>query len=234
MRYVNDSVVERVRQHYDTGARSAEMIALKTDLDVMTVERALTLLASEAKPAQVSNVDILNRNLKLLQDLLETAQWEYRACPDVDNATSVTAMVAASIHTIKEIEARKDPAALLNETLARAIQPLFREFIKFAALASSRARDDLFDAVPQAYHARVDVTLKELIKTLGRDVSVGYKRTVEALADVLGCKAEDGNVQPFLHAVRASEVSDGNEKETDSDSALAATGEAPRPRQTAD
>jgi len=218
MRQVNADVLDLVRSHFAGGSKSAEIIALKTNLDVIAVERALAILASEAKPTKVSNIEILNCNLKLLQDLIETAQWEYRACPDVDNATSVTAMVGASIQTIKEIESRKDPAVMLNETLARAIQPLFRELIRFATFASSRARDELFDAIPQQYHARVDTALKELVKMLGSDVSGGYKRTVEALADVLGCKPEDGNVQPFLHAVRASEVSDGHQKETDSDS----------------
>lgn len=194
---------------------------MRSGLDIVTVERALAIIASETKPKRVGNVEILNGNLTLLQDLINTAQWEYRACPDVDNATSVTQMIGASLQTIKEIESRKDPATVLNDALARAIQPLFHSIVKAMTVAASRARDDMYDAVPQLHHARIDQTLKELVANVGRDVSGDYKRTVELLADVLGCKPEDGKVQPLLKAVRTSEGTDGRQKETESGSGVA-------------
>lgn len=221
MRTVNHEVLDAVREHFDRGSRTPEVIAMRTGVDIVSVERALALIASEAKPKQASNVEILTSNLQLLQDLLGTAQWEYRACPDVDNATSVTQMVQASLQTIKEIESRKDPAGLLNDALARAIQPLFHSIVKLMTQAAARARDQLYDAVPQPQHPRVDRTIKELVASVGREASAEYKRTVELLADVLGCKPEDGKVQPLLQAARTDEVTDGRHEETREDSGVA-------------
>jgi hypothetical protein len=222
MRTVDEEKLAVVREHFERGTRTPEIVAMRTGIDIMTVERALALLAAKVKPKQVSNVEILSGNLTLLQDLLGTAQFEYRACPDVDNATSVTQMVNASLQTIKEIESRKDPATILNDALARAIQPLFHSFIKALTVAAAKARDEMYDAVPQQHHVRLDRSLKSLVATVGREAGVDYKRTVELLADVLGCRPEDGKVQPLLQAVRADEVTDGcDEKETDRDSSVA-------------
>lgn len=215
MRTVNEEALAAVREQYDRGSRTPEVISMRTDLDVMTVERALALIASETSPKKTTNIEMLNSNLTLLQDLINTAQWEYRACPDVDNATSVTQMISTSLQTIKEIESRKDPATILNEALARAIQPLFHGIIKAMTIAAARARDELYDAVPQHQHPRVDRTLKDLVASVGREISTDYKRTVELLADVLDCKPEDGKVQPLLQAVKTSEVKDGRQKEID-------------------
>lgn len=221
MRCVNEEALAAVREQFERGSRTPEIVSMRTGLDIVTVERALALITSETKPKTVSNVEILAGNLQLLQDLIKTAQWEYRACPDVDNATSVTQMIGASLQTIKEIESRKDPATILNDALARAIQPLFHSIVKAMTVAAARARDDLYDALPQAQHARVDRTLKELVATVGREVGGDYKRTVELLADVLGCKPEDGKVQPLLQAVRTGEVTDGRQKEAEGDSGVA-------------
>lgn len=227
MRTVDDEALQAVREQFDRGSRAPEVISMRTNLDIMTVERALAILAAETKPQQISNVEILAANLQLLQDLLNTAQWEYRACPDVDNATSVTQMVSASLQTIKEIESRKDPATILNDALARAVQPLFHSIVKTLTIAAARARDELYDAVPQQHHERVDRSLKELVGSVGREVSGDYKRTVELLADVLGCKPEDGKVQPLLHAVKTGEVTDGRQEKTGSDSGVAQIGRSP-------
>lgn len=212
MRTVNDEALCAVREQYERGSRTPEIISMRTGLDIVAVERAIAIIAAEARPKQASNVEVLNGNLALLQELLKTAQFEYRACPDVDNATSVTQMISAALAIIKEIESRKDPATILNEVLARVIQPLFHSLVKTMTAAAARSRDELFDAVPQQQHERVDRSLKELVAMVGREVSGDYKRTVELLADVLGCKAEEGKVQPLLHAVRTGEVSDGRQE----------------------
>jgi hypothetical protein len=219
MRTVNEEALAAIREQFDRGSRTPEVISMRTGYDIMTVERALAVIASEAKPKHASNVEILAANLSLLQDLLETAQWEYRACPDVDNATSVTQMIGASLQTIKEIESRKDPATVLNDVLARAIQPLFHGIIKALTAATARSRDELYETMPQQ-HARIDRSLKELVASVGREASAEYKRTVELLADTLGCKPEDGKVQPLLQAVRTAEVSNGGEQNTQEDSGV--------------
>lgn len=224
MRTVNEEALARVREHYERGSRAPEVISMRTDLDIMTVERALALLASETSPKKASNVEVLQGNLTLLQDLINTAQWEYRACPDVDNATSVTQMISTSLQTIKEIESRKDPATILNETLARAIQPLFHSIVKALTVAAARARDELYDAVPQQQHPRVDRSLKDMVASVGREVSNDYKRTVELLAEVLDCKPEDGKVQPLLQAVQTREVKDGRQEATEDSGGVAEVG----------
>jgi hypothetical protein len=234
MRTVNEQALAAVREHYERGSRAPEVIAMRTDLDIMTVERALALIAAEASPKKVSNVEILAGNLSLLQDLINTAQWEYRACPDVDNATSVTQMISTSLQTIKEIESRKDPATILNETLARAIQPLFHSIVKSLTVAAARARDELYDAVPQQQHARVDRTLKDLVASVGREVSSDYKRTVELLAEVLDCKPEDGKVQPLLQAVQTREVKDGCQETGEDGGGVAQVGRGRRLGSTVD
>jgi hypothetical protein len=224
MRTVNEEALAAVREQYERGSRTPEIISMRTGLDIVSVERAIAMIAAEAKPKQVSNVEVLNGNLSLLQELLTTAQWEYRACPDVDNATSVTQMIGAALAIIKEIESRKDPATVLNDVLARVIQPLFHSLVKAMTAAAARSRDELYDAVPQRHHERVDRSLKELVATVGREVSGDYKRTVELLADVLGCKPEEGKVQPLLQAVKTGEVSDGRQEEIAEDSGVAQVG----------
>ena len=168
MRTVNEEALVAVREQYERGSRTPEIISMRTGLDIVSVERAIALIVAEAKPTQVSNVEVLNGNLSLLQELLGTAQWEYRACPDVDNATSVTQMIAAALAIIKEIESRKDPATVLNDVLARVIQPLFHSLVKTMTAAAARSRDELYDAVPQQHHERVDRSLKALVATVGR------------------------------------------------------------------
>lgn len=224
MRTVNEEALVAVREQYERGSRTPEIISMRTGLDIVSVERAIAMIAAEAKPKQVSNVEVLSGNLALLQELLNTAQWEYRACPDVDNATSVTQMIGSALAIIKEIESRKDPATVLNDILARVIQPLFHSLVKTMTAAAARSRDELYDAVPQQQHERIDRSLKDLVATVGREVSGDYKRTVELLADVLGCKAEEGKVQPLLQAVKTGEVSDGRQEQTKKDSGVAQVG----------
>lgn len=224
MRTVNEEALSAVREQYERGSRTPEIISMRTGLDIVAVERAIAMIVAEAKPKQVTNVEVLNGNLSLLQELLNTAQFEYRACPDVDNATSVTQMISAALAIIKEIESRKDPATVLNDILARVIQPLFHSLVKTMTAAAARSRDELYDAVPQQHHERVDRSLKDLVETVGREISGDYKRTVGLLADVLDCKAEDGKVQPLLHAVKTGEVSDGRQEEIAEDSGVAKVG----------
>jgi hypothetical protein len=224
MRTVNDEALSAVREQYERGSRTPEIISMRTGLDIVAVERAIAMIVSEAKPKQATNVEVLNGNLTLLQELLNTAQFEYRACPDVDNATSVTQMIGAALAIIKEIESRKDPATVLNDVLARVIQPLFHSLVKTMTVAAARSRDELFDAVPQQHHERVDRSLKDLVETVGREVSGDYKRTVGLLADVLDCKPEDGKVQPLLHAVKTGEVADGRQEQIAEDSGVAKVG----------
>ena len=193
--------IETVKQELEVGITSPDIIALRTGLHVAVVEEILHEINKAGATAK-SNVEVMRDNLDLLQDLLDTAQWEYRTDPNVDNSSALVQMIQTSLSTIKEIESRKDPAVIMNEILGRAIQPLFRDVIKYVTGEAGRARDDLYEGLPREYHARVDEALKSLVKGMGRATGGDYKRTVEILATVLECKAADEKVRPLLQPVK--------------------------------
>jgi hypothetical protein len=199
---IDDNTRETIRSLVSRGINSPESIALQTNVDVRIVEEVLAEIRGGVTPdGAPNNVDLLRRNLRLLQSLLETAEWEYRALPTLDNASAVTSMVGASIATIKEIESRKDPADMFNEVLANVVQPLLRAFVKNTTVSANRVRQQLCDALPSELHGRVDQELKDLVKILGRQMSDDYRRSVELLAKSVGCKPEDQKVRPLLRPV---------------------------------
>lgn len=206
MRQPATQLLDQIRVELEQDGASPESISVRTGLDIVQVERAIQLIQSE-RQSEDRNLDLLRDNVQLLQGLLETARFEYMACPSVDNATSITSIINASLQTIKEIENRQDPASLLNEVLGRAVQPLFQEYIRSATLAANRLREQLLDGFGAEHHGRIDKVVKELISQVGRDASDQYRSVVERLALSLGCKPEDGKVQPLLRAVNG----DGDE-----------------------
>lgn len=173
---------------------------MRLGVDIQDVEVVAKQIAATAKQRE-SNVDVLRRNLKLLQELLDTAEWEYKARPDIDNSMTVTNMITTSVSLIKEIENRKDPAVVMNEVLARVIQPMLRQVIKQVTLESRRTLDTLMDTLPEGQHDRVDNEVKGLVKAIGDGLSSHYRGAVQELADALGCKPEDEKVRPMLQVV---------------------------------
>lgn len=200
-------VMQAVREHVSAGFKSPEIISVKTGIAIREVQVAIKTITSETPR---SNVDILRQNLELLQQLLDTATWEYRAAPTVDNATAITSMINTSLSTIKEIESRKDPVELMNEVLAKVVQPLFRLFIKHVTSETSRARVELEDTFPSTQHPKIDDVVKGLVKNVGRLTSADYTDTVRSLAEVLGCKPEDEKVR-MLRAVEDDDEQTGTD-----------------------
>jgi len=207
--------IAAIRNELEQGITSPEIISIKLGLEVGAVERVVKEFRTE-RTGSMSNADILKANLLVLQDLLDTAEFMYRASPSIDNATSVTSLIATSIQAIKEIEARKDPAVALNEILGKVLQPLFRDFIKYVTIETSRARDDLYQAIPHEYHLHIDRVSKELVKGVGRSGSEDYKRSVAFLTSILGCKPEDEKVRPLLRPVPGGEA-DAEQKQENTD-----------------
>lgn len=193
-------LISAIKAEMEAGIKSPETIAIRLDKDIDTIEEILGEFDSVSKEAR-SNVDIMRDNLRLLQALLETAEWQYRGDPDADNASAITSMIQTSLQTIKEIESRKDPVVVMNEILGRVVQPLFRDFIKYATTEAAQARGELYEVIPREYHGRIDDVLKDLVKGIGRASGADYKKTVQLLASVLDCKAEDEKVRPLLKAI---------------------------------
>ncbi len=203
MAHTNEQL-EAVKRELELGLDSPEVISIRTGIPVDVVEEIVRSHQQIVKSSR-SNVDIMRDNLRLLQDLLETAEWEYRAQPNVDSASALVQMITTSLSTIKEIESRKDPAVILNEILGRLIQPLFRDIIKYATAEAAKARDELNERVPHEHHARVDAALKNLVRGIGRASSADYAKCVEVLASVLECKSEDAKVRPLIRPVEDSD-----------------------------
>jgi hypothetical protein len=195
-----DDTRAAVLKEVERGIVSPEIIAIKLGLSIETVEEILKECRAE-RLTTMSNADILKANLRVLQDLLDTAELMYRSAPTIDNVTSVTSLISTSISTIKEIESRKDPAIVLNEILAKVLQPMFRDFIKYVTVETSRARDDLYQCIPREHHPHVDRVVKDLVKGVGRSGGEDYKRCVAFLTSILGCKPEDEKVKPLLRPV---------------------------------
>jgi hypothetical protein len=193
-------LIAAIRDEMEAGIKAPDIIAIRLDVDIDVVAEIIDEFSSVAQESR-SNVEIMRANLSLLQQLLETAEWQYRGDPDVDNASAITSMIQTSLQTIKEIESRKDPVVVMNEILGRAVQPLFRDFIKYATTEAAQVRADLFEGVPREFHGRIDEALKDLVKGIGRASSADYKKTVQMLASVLECKAEDEKVRPLLKAI---------------------------------
>ena len=198
-------VIQAVREHVSAGLKSPEIIAVKTGISIREIKGAIQSLESQGTR---SSVDILKNNLELLQQLLETATWEYRAAPTLDNATSITSMINTSLSTIKEIESRKDPAELMNEIMAKVVQPIFQAFIKHVTAEVNRARDSLEDGIPKQYHGRIDESVKAVVKNIGRITSTDYRETVRRLAEALDCKPEDNKLL-MLRAVEDDDEQTG-------------------------
>lgn len=201
------NVVQTVQEHLSAGHTAPEIIAVKTGLPLQEVRAAVRDI--KVQP-QRTNVEVLRDNLALLQQLLDTATWEYRAMPTLDNASAITQMINTSLTTIKEIESRKDPADLMNEVLAKVVQPLFRAFIVHVTTETNRAREALQDGVPKDFHARIDDALKGLVKNVGRITSTDYADTVRHLAETIGCKPEDERVR-MLRPVESNDERTGTE-----------------------
>lgn len=193
-------LISAIKAEMKAGIKSPEIIAIRLDQDVDIITEIIEEFDSVSKDAR-SNVDIMRDNLRLLQSLLETAEWQYRGDPDADNASSVTTMIQTSLQTIKEIESRKDPVMVMNEILGRVVQPLFRDFIKYATTEAAQARGELYETIPREYHGRIDDVLKDLVKGIGRASGADYKKTVQLLASVLDCKVEDEKVRPLLKSI---------------------------------
>ncbi len=193
-------LIESVREEMSAGIKSPDIIAIRLDQPIGVIQEIIDEFDAVTEDAR-SNVEIMRDNLKLLQSLLETAEWQYRGDPDIDNASAITAMIQTSLQTIKEIESRKDPAVVMNEILGRMIQPLFRDFIRYVTAEAHQIRGDLYEAVPREYHSRIDGAVKDLVKGVGRASSGDYKKTVQVLATILECKPEDEKVRPMLKAI---------------------------------
>lgn len=193
-------LISAIKAEMEAGVKAPEIIAIRLDKDVEVVAEIIEEFSSVSKESR-SNVDIMRDNLGLLQQLLETAEWQYRGDPDVDNASAITSMIQTSLQTIKEIESRKDPVVVMNEILGRAVQPLFRDFIKYVTAEAAQVRADLNEGIPREFHGRIDEALKDLVKGIGRASGADYKKTVQMLASVLECKAEDEKVRPLLKAI---------------------------------
>lgn len=193
-------LIESVQEEMSAGIKSPDIIAIRLDQPIAVIQEIIDEFNAVADDAR-SNVEIMRDNLKLLQSLLETAEWQYRGDPDIDNASAITSMIQTSLQTIKEIESRKDPAVLMNEILGRLIQPLFRDYIKYVTAEAQQIRGELFEAVPREHHSRIDGAIKDLVKGVGRASSSDYKKTVQVLATILECKPEDEKVRPLLRAI---------------------------------
>jgi len=179
---------------------SPEIISIKLGVEIDDVEELAEQFEAD-RQAKKSNADLLRDNLSTLQALLPTAEWVYKAIPDVDNMQALTTLISTSIQTIKEIEARKDPAIIMNELLGRVIQPMFRNFVKYATIEVNRSREDLFSVITPEHHSVVDTVLKEAIKGMGKLLGADYRQAVDSIAGILECKPEDEKVKPLLRVV---------------------------------
>lgn len=200
MQYATE-LIEAVKQEMKAGLTSPEIIAIRLGQSIVEVEGIMQEFESVALNAR-SNVEIMRDNLQVIQGLMDTAEWTYRGDPSVEHASALTQMVQTSLAAIKEIEARKDPALIMNEILGRIIQPMIREFIKQTTIAANQARAELFETTPRENHPKIDAALKGLVKGIGRASSTDYKKTVGLLASILECKPEDEKVRPIPRVVR--------------------------------
>lgn len=204
-------LIEAVHESLKLGLTSPDIIAIRLCEPIADIEEIVGEFQKATKNSR-SNVEIMRGNLDVLQDLLDTAEWMYRGVPTIDNAAAITSMIQTSLQTIKEIESRKDPVVIMNEILARIIQPLFREFIRYTTIEASQARTELFESLPREHHNKVDATLKSLVKGIGRASSTDYKKTVTQLAAALGCKPEDEKVRSLPHIVSNGDTNEQEDK----------------------
>jgi len=189
---MNQEALECIRADFEAGTRSPDILSLKYAIDIREVEHVIAEM--QANEPIKSNVEVLRDNLGMLRDLVGIAEVEYKGSPNVDNSTAFVQLIQTTLATIKEIEARKDPAVIMNEILAKAVQPMIRQYIRYATLAVSNARADLYQQFPREHHGKIDQALKGVLKDVGKYASVDYKQTVVTVAEILECKPEDEKV----------------------------------------